>query len=943
MNNQMERPTGHTTHVDDPHMHGQDVDINGQNEEHHGEKKSVLKKVKAKAKKIKDTIKDHVGHGHDHHEEDDDEDDEMDMDPEIHGTHTAQSTMPGQEGVARQQMHEPIIGERTAGEGAHVMSKPRQQMHEPTFGERTAGEGAPHAMSKPGDYQTFDPTTARYTPGQDETLGWSRTDARRPQDFEEKPYAPKNTPVAMHSGGGHSASTGALDMGKKGAPVKLGGVVGGVERDPQAPKDVGVDRHPANYQAKVTDPTATGKDPLVAQSFMAGLHTSKIDERSVEGVINAPASKPHGDLRTFDLTTTDYVPGQEETLGWSRADTGRLNRSEEVSNASYNTPIAAHSGHESHDSTAAQRFMPGLHRRNMGEGTAVQGVVHSPTTKQQGHYQTFDPTSASYVPGQEETLGWSRTDTGRQHGSEKLSSAIKNTPTAAHSGNESHDPMAAQGFMGGPHRSKVDERTAMEGVIHSPESNPKGDYHTFDPNATSYFPGQEETLGWSRTDTGRTHTGRIHGMGAEEERGTGKLGGLIQNPGFLEKDPNTARVPGERHHAGNYETKVSDPTGKGGEEVGVTPILHQLDKMNIFDESQQKPRADNVHLNRTEHTPQSEKITTGSHNQFYPEPVTSETSTFLQQSTSPISEGPRDMSEQKQGSYTGKVSSAAAMVADKAKQATNSVTSKLGYGGNSDQHPTSVSSAMHDKSSEPRGYGEKITGATAAITNKAVQAKDVVASKLGYGGTHERQPPVQEGASKGGGSIVGTVKEKMAPVYDKGATVGSTMASKVQGSGTEHEVQFTGPTIGPTAGVDKGVSMKEYLVEKLKPGEEDKALSEAITAALPVHKRREDVSKSGEFGEGEARKVTIIGRVTESDEVAQRLGRSDEKNYDNAGTGMASPGKGVMDRIKEAATSWFQSSGEFPSQYTTTQGTEGSTIISSTESEQKRADEAGFQ
>lgn len=87
-----------------------------------------------------------------------------------------------------------------------------------------------------------------------------------------------------------------------------------------------------------------GKDPLVAQSFMAGLHTSKIDERSVEGVINAPASKPHGDLRTFDLTTTDYVPGQEETLGWSRADTGRLNRSEEVSNASYNTPIAAHSG-----------------------------------------------------------------------------------------------------------------------------------------------------------------------------------------------------------------------------------------------------------------------------------------------------------------------------------------------------------------------------------------------------------------------------------------------------------------------------------------------------------------------------------------------------------------------------------------------------------------------
>lgn len=63
----------------------------GHKDEDHGEKKSVLKKVKAKAKKIKDSIKEHVGHGHEVHDDhDDDEDDEMDMDPEIHNTHGMQ-------------------------------------------------------------------------------------------------------------------------------------------------------------------------------------------------------------------------------------------------------------------------------------------------------------------------------------------------------------------------------------------------------------------------------------------------------------------------------------------------------------------------------------------------------------------------------------------------------------------------------------------------------------------------------------------------------------------------------------------------------------------------------------------------------------------------------------------------------------------------------------
>ncbi|XP_021730098.1 low-temperature-induced 65 kDa protein-like isoform X5 [Chenopodium quinoa] len=1022
----MDHPRGHNTttyeYDDDPHRHDQNVGIEiGHNEEHHGEKKSVLKKVKAKAKKIKDSIKEHVGHGHDHdHDENDDEDDEMDMDPEIHGTHTAQHLMPGQEGTARRHTH----------------------TREPQFG--TAGEGA---RSKQSSYHTFDPTTARHTPGQEDNLGWSKTEAGKLNEYDEheQPYAPKNTPVGTLLGGGHS--TGDLDMGKKGPPVKLGTVVGGstgVEEDPQFSKDVEEDHHPATYQVRVIDPTGTGNDSKAGQGFMSGPHRTERGE-----MIQSPKSKFQGDFQSFDPSTTRYVPGQDETLDWSRTDTGRQHRSEELTNASTNTAIAAQAGHDSatahsfmpglhrseadertereravhsprrkfqgdfqtfdpsttsyipgqeetlgwsrtdtgrphrpeepshasknipiagYDSTAAQSFMPGQHRSNLGERTEREGVPHSPKSKYLDDFHTFDPSTTSHVSGQEETLGWSRTDTGRLNGSEEQSNASKNSPIAAHSRYDSTDTHMPQSFMPGQHRSILGERTAMEGALDDPEDKLQGDHVTFVHTTTSYVPGQEETLDWfrpdtgrlneseelsnaskstpvaahsgqeetldwSRTDTGRpnrleelfnaskntpisAHTVRNHRMGADEERGTGKFGGLLENSGeLLDKDPNTPRGPGERRYAGNYETKVGDPTGMGGEEVGVSPILHQLDKMNIHDEPHQNSRLGDAQLNRTKHSPRDENVFTGSHDQFFPEPVSSEESIFLQD-TGPESGRTHEMSEQKQESYTEKISSTAAMVADKAKQATSSVTSKLGYGDSSDQHSADASSGMHEKSSEPVGFGEKISNVTAAITDKAVQAKNAVATTLGYGGNQEEQPHVNEGESRVG-----------APVYGNVATV----ALKMQDSGRD---VHSPSTTGPSTEMDKGVSMKEYLAEKLKPGEEDKALSDVITEAFPLHKRKEDVSRVGEEGKGD--KVTVIGRVTESEEVARQFGRSEETNYDNAGTGMASAGKGVFDRLRDAATFWYQKGTEVPSQDDMVEGNEGSPVISSMESEQKR-------
>ncbi|XP_074282129.1 uncharacterized protein LOC141606748 [Silene latifolia] len=398
-------------------------------------------------------------------------------------------------------------------------------------------------------------------------------------------------------------------------------------------------------------------------------------------------------------------------------------------------------------------------------GAAIGG--HDVSACNPGAYQVFDPTTTHYVPGQEETLGWSRTDTGTRLGPGNQPGILGHTPVIGHSSGihttgdlgvshkpklggiiekDSHvlkhgvigvdvnpgnyqaqvgDPIGREGGTARQHGGNLGERATMEGASHIPMSKPL-EYQTFDTSASRYVPGQEETLGWSRTDTGRSklseeqpyapkntpvmaHTGHHHNevLGTGETRESGKLSEVLDRTPNLERDPHAPRDVGERRHAENYQSKVIDPTGRGGEELGVTPIIHQLGKMNIHDDSTRTSDSD---------------VKTGQ------------------------------------------------------------------------------------------------------------------------------------------------------------------------------------------AAAAKGVSVKEYLAEKLKPSEEDKALSKVITEALPLHKKQENPL---EVGQGEKKeKVVVKGRVTESEEVANRLGRSEETDYDGVGPGLATPGKTVMDRFMDAAGSWFNRSGD---------------------------------
>ncbi|KAK4436302.1 Low-temperature-induced protein [Sesamum alatum] len=182
----------------------------------------------------------------------------------------------------------------------------------------------------------------------------------------------------------------------------------------------------------------------------------------------------------------------------------------------------------------------------------------------------------------------------------------------------------------------------------------------------------------------------------------------------------------------------------------------------------------------------------------------------------------------------------------------------------------------------------KISSATAAIADKAVSAKNMVAAKLGYDGTggqegqeHSSGKPASELVTDYAHKVV----ETLAPVYEKVAGAGTVVMSKVHGGtgGDEH-----------AEGADKGVATTEYLAEKLRPGDEDKALSEVISEAL--HKKKD------------AGEEHPVGKVTESEEVAARLGTAAEtkrEGDDALAAGAESSGQTVTDRLKDAVGSWL--------------------------------------
>jgi hypothetical protein len=163
-------------------------------------------------------------------------------------------------------------------------------------------------------------------------------------------------------------------------------------------------------------------------------------------------------------------------------------------------------------------------------------------------------------------------------------------------------------------------------------------------------------------------------------------------------------------------------------------------------------------------------------------------------------------------------------------------------------------------------YTDEIEISPAEEADTTIRPEDDEVSKLGIDEKGEEQK------SENGKNIGSSLSEKLTPVYGKVAEVGNAVKSKVYGTsdGTE------------TKNGDKGVTVKDYLAEKLKPSEEDKALSEVISEAL--HKGKEDPLKKED------------GKVDSEVEKSEKV--FEESNVN-------SPGKGVVGKVKDVVGSWF--------------------------------------
>ncbi|OIT21700.1 PREDICTED: low-temperature-induced 65 kDa protein-like [Nicotiana attenuata] len=362
----------------------------------------------------------------------------------------------------------------------------------------------------------------------------------------------------------------------------------------------------------------------------------------------------------------------------------------------------------------------------------------------------------------------------------------------------------------------------------------------------------------------------------------GLVGHKIGVPTGIEEDPDAPKNrPQLSPNPTNYQSKVTDPTGANNEAAGVSPLVRSFERMGMNDApsetilkqgtEQIRPElgaGDTKFDQGTEHS-----LYTGSHDQFAPWeaptgfPAVPKNTESLPKSMnhSKPEDSPQDTLTGKPGSYTEKISCATSAIADKAVAAKNVVASKLGYGGTEEETSKSQATTGSDK------------GTTKATTSAAEFA--------------------QKAAS--------TVAEKLAPVYEKVAGAGTTVMAKVQGTATGvtgHESRGDVDAGHETKATDKGVSMKEYLAEKFKPGEEDKALSEVISGSLSRQKEKTEESKP-------------MGKVTESEEVERRLGPIEHTKKEEDGASGETQvgegfGQGVVDRLKDAVTTWLGKGGE---------------------------------
>ncbi|XP_076886747.1 low-temperature-induced 65 kDa protein-like [Bidens hawaiensis] len=133
------------------------------------------------------------------------------------------------------------------------------------------------------------------------------------------------------------------------------------------------------------------------------------------------------------------------------------------------------------------------------------------------------------------------------------------------------------------------------------------------------------------------------------------------------------------------------------------------------------------------------------------------------------------------------------------------------------KNPPPLDTIAADPSNPNSSYSQRISTATSAIADKAAAVKGTLVSKLGSSTENkvETSPKTNTKSSfptAFSHKVADTLSSTLGPVYEK-------VTSKMQGGGHDEAP-------------GKGATVKEFLVDTFKPGDDDKVLSEAITHAF---------------------------------------------------------------------------------------------------------------
>jgi hypothetical protein len=194
--------------------------------------------------------------------------------------------------------------------------------------------------------------------------------------------------------------------------------------------------------------------------------------------------------------------------------------------------------------------------------------------------------------------------------------------------------------------------------------------------------------------------------------------------------------------------------------------------------------------------------------------------------------------------YTDKIKSAAAGTTEYGKQLASTVYEKVAGVGTA-VAPNLRPQVGAGKPEDPRSEAMPVsdTGAEAEDWKDAPAATDATNDSASAPGYTDKIKSAAAGTTEYGKQLASTV-------YEKVAGVGSAVAGKAQqatksagtatpGVGAQQQDTSAAAATPGAGGQDKGVTVTGYIAEKLRPGDEDRALSEAISGA--VQRRKEDV------------------------------------------------------------------------------------------------------